>query len=100
MIALRGELDLATVPAFAAAIDEAVDEGVRALVVDLRQVTFIDSTGLVTLLNALRRLHPDGRLAIACANPTVLRLFSVTRTDETFSIFPTREAALADVTNR
>jgi anti-anti-sigma factor len=97
IVALRGELDVATVPEFRDALNAlAEDEAVACIVVDLVEVTFIDSTGLMTLLNALRRIaRRDGRLVIACNNPTVLRLFEATRTDATFEIVPTREQALA-----
>jgi anti-sigma B factor antagonist len=97
VVALRGELDVATVPAFREALNPlADDETVQCVVVDLVEVTFIDSTGLMTLLNALRRVvRREGRLVIACNNPTVLRLFEATRTDATFEIVPTREQALS-----
>jgi anti-sigma B factor antagonist len=66
------------------------------VVLDLSDVTFIDSTGLSVLLNGLRRLNRlHGQMMLVCANPTVLRLFHVTRLDSTFEILPTREAALA-----
>jgi anti-anti-sigma factor len=96
VVALRGELDVATVPTFRDALTPAADDPtVRKLVVDLVEVTFIDSTGLMTLLNILRRLvRRDARMVIACSNPTVLRLFEATRTDATFEIVPTREQAL------
>jgi anti-sigma B factor antagonist len=97
VVVLRGELDVATVPAFRDALNPlADDETVQCIVVDLVEVTFIDSTGLMTLLNALRRIvRREGRLVIACNNPTVLRLFEATRTDATFEIVPTREQALS-----
>jgi anti-sigma B factor antagonist len=97
VVVLRGELDVATVPAFREALNPlAEDETVQCIVVDLVEVTFIDSTGLMTLLNALRRVvRREGRLVIACNNPTVLRLFEATRTDATFEIVPTREQALS-----
>ena len=96
VVALRGELDVATVPAFRDALTPAAEDStVHTLVVDLVEVTFIDSTGLMTLLNALRRLvRRGGRLVLACSNPTVLRLFEATRTDATFEIVSTREQAL------
>jgi anti-sigma B factor antagonist len=96
VVVLRGELDVATVPAFREALNPlADDETVECICVDLVEVTFIDSTGLMTLLNALRRVvRREGRLVIACNNPTVLRLFEATRTDATFEIVPTREQAL------
>ena len=97
VVTLRGELDVATVPAFRDVLNPlAENEAVEAICVDLTEVTFIDSTGLMTLLNALRRVvRRDARLVLACSNPTVLRLFEATRTDATFEILPTREQALA-----
>lgn len=97
VVALRGELDVATVPAFRDALNPlADDDAVSFICADLVEVTFIDSTGLMTLLNALRRMvRREARLVIACSNPTVLRLFEATRTDATFQIVPTREQALA-----
>jgi anti-sigma B factor antagonist len=97
LIALRGELDVATVPEFRDTLTSSCDdESVQLVVIDLVEVTFVDSTGLMTLLNALRRLVRRGaRLVLACSNPTVLRLFEATRTDATFEIVPTREQALA-----
>jgi len=96
VLALRGELDVATIPRFTQALDTALD-GTAAprLLVDLSEVTFIDSTALMTLLSVLREVNRrEGHLALACRNPTVLRLFEVTRTAETFQIFPTRDRAL------
>jgi anti-sigma B factor antagonist len=97
VVALRGELDVATVGRLRAALSPIIDDtSAKLVVVDLVEVTFIDSTGLMTLLNALRRLvRRDARLVLACSNPTVLRLFEATRTDATFDIAPTREQALS-----
>jgi anti-sigma B factor antagonist len=50
------------------------------------------------LLNALRRItRAGGRLALVCNNPTVLRLFEITRLDSTFDIYPRLAPALATV---
>ena len=57
VITLTGDLDLATVPYFRAAIVEHEDE---PLVVDLAGVEFVDSAGLRAMLEA-RRLHGDVR---------------------------------------
>ena len=96
VLILRGELDVSTVPRFKQALAQALDENPHPRVlVDLAEVTFIDSTALMTLLGVLRELNRrEGHLALACSNPTVLRLFEVTRTTETFRIFPTRDGAL------
>lgn len=95
VIALRGELDVATVPALDEPLHEAIAEGKRGVAIDLGELTFLDSTGLMVLLNGLRRLTREGgRLVIACHNPTVLRLFEITGTDRTFTIVDSREAAI------
>lgn len=95
MIALRGELDVATVPQLDDALREAIAAGCSALVIDLMELTFLDSTGLMVLLNGLRRIaRKDGRLVLACTNATVLRLFDVTGTSSTFTIVETREHAI------
>ena len=61
-------------------------------------VDFIDSTGLSVLLNALRRVtRQQGALALAVSNPTVLRLFEITRLDSTFDLLPDRDAAIQRV---
>ncbi len=95
VIALRGELDIATVTQFGDALREAIDGWCTALVIDLIELTFMDSTGLMVLLNGLRRvIRKDGRLVLACANPTVLRLFDITGTSATFTILDTRQQAI------
>jgi anti-sigma B factor antagonist len=98
VIGLRGELDVATASQLAQPLSDAVESGRTEVVVDLSELTFMDSTGLLVLLNGLRRLfRKGGRLAVTCTNPTVLRLFEITGTDATFTITATREAARAAV---
>ena len=98
VISLRGELDVSTVPALAEPLRKAIAAGKTAVAIDLSELTFLDSTGLMVLLNGLRRvMRQGGRLAIACTNPTVLRLFEITGTESTFTIVDSRDAALAYV---
>ena len=98
IINVRGEIHVTTAPQFAQRLNDAISTGKTAIVLDLSQVEFIDSTGLSVLLNGLRRItRGHGRLAIVCSNPTVLRLFEITRLDSTFDIFGDRQTALAHV---
>lgn len=98
---MRGEIHLTTAPGFSQRLSEAIDNGSSAVVLDLSDVGFIDSTGLSVLLTGLRRVTQlQGKLALVCANPTVLRLFQVTSLDETFDIFSGRAAACAHVAQR
>lgn len=96
VVALRGELDVATIPSLDEALSAAASEpGAPRVLLDLSEVTFVDSTALMRLLAALREIERrGGEMVLACDNPTVLRLFEITRTDETFEILPTRDRAL------
>jgi anti-sigma B factor antagonist len=101
VIAARGEIDVATAPALARRLGKVLRVRRPLVVVDLGETLFIDATGLAVLLSALRRVtRCGGRLAVACANPTVLRLFEVTKTASTFDIYPTREVAVDHVAER
>ncbi len=95
VLALRGELDVATVPRLADPLREAIAAGKTAVVIDLGELTFLDSTGLMVLLNGLRRVvRQGGNLVIVCTNPTVLRLFDITGTATTFTVVDSKQRAL------
>jgi anti-sigma B factor antagonist len=94
VIAVTGEIHVTTAPEFSQRLNDAIAEGARGVIIDMSGVEFIDSTGLSVLLNGLRRVtRNDGRLALVITNPTVMRLFEITKLDSTFDIQTTREAA-------
>jgi anti-sigma B factor antagonist len=98
VIAVEGEIHVSTAPDFTNVLNAVIDAGRTWLVLDLAGVMFIDSTGLSVLLNALRRvMHAGGGLVLACRNPTVLRLFEITKLDATFALHDDRDAALLAV---
>ncbi|HWI70673.1 MAG TPA: STAS domain-containing protein, partial [Baekduia sp.] len=98
IVAVDGEIHVSTAPEFSGALGAAIEDGRTQVVLDLSEVTFIDSTGLSVLLAALRRTtRAGGRMALVCTNPTVLRLFEVTRLDSTFDIHAGLEPAIAAV---
>jgi anti-sigma B factor antagonist len=95
VISVSGEIHVSTAPEFQRRLDAAISRGKTAVVLDLTETEFIDSTGLSVILNGLRRVtRQRGRMAIVCTNPTVRRLFEITRLDSTFDIHETREGAL------
>ena len=97
VIAVEGELDLATAPRLKWALLDAIDEGQRKLVLDLTHTGFMDSTALGVLVAFDRGLDADARLAIACAQSKVLTIFELSGMDGAFLIFDTLEEALAQV---
>jgi len=98
VITVSGEIHVSTAPEFSRRLNAAIARGKTGLVLDLTPTEFIDSTGLSVLLNGLRRVtRRNGALSVVCTNPTVLRLFEITRLDSTFDIVATREEALEHV---
>jgi anti-sigma B factor antagonist len=86
-VVLRGELDIATSPRLEEEL-ESVEASLPGLIlVDLRAVDFIDSTGLRTLLGADARAREGGRrLAIVRGPKAVDRVFEVTKLDDRLEI--------------
>src|SRR4051794_17011221 len=87
VLVVSGEIHVSTAPELSERLNGAIADGKTRLVLDFTGVEFIDSTGLSVLLNALRRLtRSSGAMSLVCTNPTVLRLFEITRLDSTFDI--------------
>jgi anti-sigma B factor antagonist len=96
VIRVAGEIHATTAPEFSERLNGAIEAGKTGVVLDLTGVDFIDSTGLSVLLNGLRRVtRVRGAMVLACANPTVLRLFEITKLDSTFEILPSCDDAIA-----
>lgn len=85
IIQLSGELDMASCPELEAAIRDAEESEIGAVVIDLRELEFMDSVSLSLLLDAQKRSKTDGgRLSfIAPEQEEVIRLLAITRTAET-----------------
>jgi anti-sigma B factor antagonist len=97
VIAVAGELDIATAPSLCARLD-ATRVGRRPrLLIDLSKVDFCDSTGLRALLGAASEVRTHGgRFALVCApQGGVERLLDVVGATEVIAIHPDRATAMA-----
>ena len=101
-VAITGDLDMGGTLRLEQELTRLMEqERVRSLTLDLGGVTFIDSTGLAAMLNALRRLTRAGRcLMLVCPDGPVLRILRLTRLDSTFSVHAYVEDALAALAAR
>lgn len=68
LVRVSGELDLASSPTLAAELEEAAASGEGPLILDVSDLTFIDSTGLRVLIDVAQRLGESGDLVLR--NPT------------------------------
>ena len=93
-----GRLDVAGAPALKAAIGELVrDDGTPRLVIDMEGVSFVDSTGLGSVIAALKLVKGSkGDLRLAAPNQQVRVVLELTTLDRVFAYYPTVEDALTD----
>jgi anti-anti-sigma factor len=82
-LALRGELDIASAPRVEEALTRIEAAAPGLILIDLRGLEFMDSTGLRTVVSADARAREQGRrLAVVRGPEQVDRIFTVTRLDE------------------
>lgn len=81
-IALLGELDMATVPILNDQLIALESDGARAIMLDLRDLHFIDSSGLQAFVQAHTRSQQNGhRFLLVGASPIARRLIEMTQTE-------------------
>ncbi|HYR57626.1 MAG TPA: STAS domain-containing protein [Chthoniobacteraceae bacterium] len=97
IIALEGEIDLACSPELRELLHEHAQAQRSALLLDFAGVNYVDSSGLATLVEYVRKVQDfGGRLALAAVNPRVRTILDLVRLSEIFPIYPTlAEAKLA-----
>ena len=91
VVSVMGEVDRATAQALEQTLLEVADDRAGELIVDLSGCSFLDTCGLRALLVARERFH---RQVLVLANPNVIRVFQLTKTDGLFDIYPTVDAAV------
>jgi anti-anti-sigma factor len=86
-VALEGELDIVNAPNLEEELTAAQADSVDTLILDLRDVTFIDSTGLRAVLAADERARSAGaRLVVVRGAEAVHRVFTLTQLDQRLEI--------------
>jgi anti-sigma B factor antagonist len=87
VVAPAGELDLVSSPALRQVLDTAIESEAELLVVDLRRLEFMDSTGLHALVQAQQRVYDSGRrFALVRGAAHVQRLLDLTGVAEFLTI--------------
>jgi anti-sigma B factor antagonist len=83
VLTVRGEVDFSTAQEFEGTLRNALSDTRRRLVVDLRALRFLDSTGLATLLRLDRRARATSREVIFVKGPAqIRRVFALTGVSE------------------
>jgi anti-sigma B factor antagonist len=98
VIAVEGEADMTTAVKFNESFFSAARSGIRRVVADLTNVSFIDTTMLNALVVGHRRMTRDhGCFAVVCDGPRITRVLEITGLGQILDVFGSREDALAHV---
>lgn len=95
VLPLEGEIDLHVSPQVSASLNAMIVQKPPELVVDLSKVTYIDSSGLAALIEAMQNVDKyGGKFALCSLQEGVRPIFEIARLDQVFRIFPDQAAAL------
>ncbi|OAH13010.1 STAS domain-containing protein [Streptomyces jeddahensis] len=95
VVEIHGEVDVYTVPRIRDHVITRIEDGRLRLILDLRRVTFIDSTGLGVFVGILKRIRErEGALRLVIASQTVRKIFDLTSLYGVFPIYDSLGAAL------
>lgn len=98
VLEIEGEVDAEHSVQLKRAIAKAREDFAKHFVLDLRRVSFIDSTGLGVLISLMRHLNENGgNLRLAGLQDEVRSIFEITRLYKVFDLTPTVEDALRDL---
>ncbi|HYP55949.1 MAG TPA: STAS domain-containing protein [Solirubrobacterales bacterium] len=97
---VHGELDMNTAPELEQALETAMADEEAAVMLDLSDCEFIDSTGIALIVRTWQRLDRDagnggkGKFILCCVNHQVRRLLKITGVESSISLHEQRDAAL------
>ncbi len=95
LVAVRGEIDFNRSPELHEALLELIQHKPRRLVLDLSGVSYIDSSGVGTLVDAQRRLsRAGGKVVLAGLQDRVRGVLEITGLDQFFTIAGSVQEAL------
>jgi anti-sigma B factor antagonist len=96
VVSVEGDLDLASAPQLKWTLIELLDKGYAQYVIDLSQLTYMDSMGLGVLVGFRKRVEGTARLALASLPETQRKLLEMTGLDAHFDSFASLDEALSN----
>jgi anti-sigma B factor antagonist len=96
VVSVSGDIDLYTSPDLRKAIAKLAKKKISPLVVDLKQVDYMDSSGVATLVEGLQLTgRYDGSFRVSSLNEGVREVFELARLDKVFDVYDDLDQALA-----
>ncbi len=95
VLELEGRMDATAVAPIKEIVTSILDSGTNKFLFDMKEVSFVDSSGLGTLVSLLRLVNQqDGDIRLCNTQPRVKALLEMTRMDRMLEILPNAEEAL------
>lgn len=88
-------IDMETSAAFKATLDRLIAAGHHRMVLNLKQVAFMDSAGLGVIMSAFKQLNGQGSLQVCGLQPRIRTLFDITRLTRVIGLHEAEEDAVA-----
>ncbi len=98
VLVIKGEIDLYSSPALRKEILETISGEIPVIIMDMNQVTYMDSSGVATLVEGYKQCNQvKGRFVLSGVQPEVRQVFELTRLDSVFPMYKDRQSALAEL---
>ena len=88
VIAVRGEVDMATVPQLRDVLNQLIEAGSQRIVLDCRALAFLDSSGIGVLVAARNRLGDNGEIVLDSPPAHVRKVLEITGVASHLSVVP------------
>jgi anti-sigma B factor antagonist len=96
VLSINGEIDLSKAPDLRERLVTIASTGAPLAIVDLTEVTFLDSTALGVLVSGLKRMRAGGGdLRLVVTRPNLVKVFEITGLLDLFPLFSSRSEAAA-----
>ena len=101
VVTIRGELDMSTAPELERTLEAVSSSESPAILIDLSDCEFIDSTGVALIIRTWQRVdrgaEGSGRLVLCCPNSQVRRLLDITGVEGSIRMHDSVDDARADL---
>lgn len=92
---VNGEIDINTSPQIKKIFDKIISEKKEKILINLKDVTYVDSSGLATLVEMLKNVRSyGGKLKLSNLSSKIRSLFEITKLEKLFEIIGDEEEAL------
>ena len=91
---IDGEIDINSSPMIKKSFDKLISQKTSKIVINLSKVTYVDSSGLATLVEILKNMRSyGGRMRLVCMSSKIKSLFEITKLEKLFEIMADEETA-------